>query len=75
MKNHLYPIIILLFIAGLARYFYFVNGPDLFISADTYGYYETGQKLANEGIPVNDSRPPQTDVRIRLFSLACFSAI
>lgn len=58
MKNHLYPIIILLFIALLARYFYFVNGPDLFISEDTYGYYETGQKLANEGIPVNDSRPP-----------------
>ena len=58
MKYHLYPIIILLFIAGLTRYFYLVNGPDLFISADTYGYYETGQKLINEGIPVNDSRPP-----------------
>ena len=50
--------IILLLIAGLARYFYWITGPGLFISPDTYGYYETGQELVNQGIPLNDSRPP-----------------
>lgn len=68
-KNHYIYFLIIIVIPALIRIFYTVYSPEIVITADSYGYYEHGQKMVSTKIFAHDSRPPVYPVLLNLATL------